>query len=61
MRQICQLKHFMRFSLFEIATMTGEEREFYLKWYNELKEKEREASSSHGVSNNEPHFGPHVG
>ena len=54
-----QLKHFVGFNLFEIETMTAEERDFYLKWYADMKTKENEAkAASNAPSSTEPKFGP---
>lgn len=63
MRQICQLKYFMRFSLFEISTMTAEEREFYLNWFAEIKAKENEAANkaTQTTSAETPTLGPAAG
>lgn len=60
MHQIAQLKYHMNFSLFEIATMTAEEREFFLEWYVEAKKKENEAyqSAQTKYDKTQPHFGP---
>jgi hypothetical protein len=46
--------------MFEIATMTAEEREFYLEWFVEQKRKENEAreNASNRASPAEPKFGP---
>lgn len=44
LREIAHLKYLMGFSLFEIAKMTAEDRIFYMKWINERKKKEYEAS-----------------
>jgi len=49
----------MRFSLFEIATMTAEERNHYLEWFVEMKQKENEAKDSSAQSPAQsPQFGP---
>lgn len=50
----------MGFSMFEIATMTAEDREFFLGWFVDMKRKENEAqeSSGHTSSDNGPKFGP---
>lgn len=49
----------MHFSTFEIATMTAEEREFYLKWFVDMKKREKEAQEASSKSSNDgPKFGP---
>ena len=61
--QISQLKYFMNFNLFEIATMTAEERTFYLEWFSETKRQENEAeaaASSSDNANSGPSYGPGV-
>lgn len=56
---MAQLKYYMGFSAFEIATMTAEEREFYLEWYVDVKRKENEAKQAQSSpKSEEPKFGP---
>jgi hypothetical protein len=62
MQQISQLKYFMRFSLFEISTMTAEEREFYLQWFVDVKRQENEArEAGKAATDNGPRLGPAAG
>jgi hypothetical protein len=49
----------MGFNLFEIATMTAEEREFYLEWFVETRKKENDAQSAGSTpKNSSPKLGP---
>ena len=49
----------MKFSFFEISTMTAEEREFYLSWFSETRRKENEAQEgSNSPAPQEAKFGP---
>ena len=49
----------MKFSVFEIATMTAEERQFYLEWFVEMKRKENEArEGANSQAPQQPKFGP---
>lgn len=46
--QIMELKYFCHFDLFEIATMTNEDRKFYLQWI--IDQKKRENSKTEDLS-----------
>jgi len=56
MQQIAQLKYYMGFDMYEIGTMTAEERDFFLNWFVEIKRKENAARSQ--PADNGPKFGP---
>ena len=58
--QISQLKYFMGFNLFEIATMTAEEREFYLDWFTKIKKEENKSKQSSAPSDSGPKLGPAI-
>jgi len=58
MKQIAQLKYYMSFSMYEISTMTAEEREFFLDWFVETKRKENEAKDTGDTPSSDPKFGP---
>ena len=58
MEQIAQLKYYMGFSMFEINTMTAEDREFYLKWFAKTRTKEKEAESAPSAAEQGPKLGP---
>ena len=49
----------MGFSIFEMSTMTAEEREFYLNWFVEIKRKENEArEAGNAPADTGPKLGP---
>jgi hypothetical protein len=56
--QIAQLKYYMNFSLYEIGNMTAEDREFYLKWFADMKTKERESEQRSAGSKSDIRLGP---
>lgn len=58
MGQIAQLKYYMNFSLQEISCMTAEDREFYLKWFADMKTKEKEAEERNARPGSDMKLGP---
>jgi len=58
MGQIAQLKYYMNFSLQEMSNMTAEDREFYIKWFADMKNKENEAKERSMAPDSEMRLGP---